>query len=191
MNHPRCVGWGEMGLDYHYDNPPREIQRDVFACQLRHAVRLGKLLTIHEADDDTERILKEIVPKDHRIYIHCFTDTPEFAHRLLSHFPNLYISITGVITFTTNLNTAQVIRHMNPQPSTPSDLRILLETDTPYMVPANIYASLTSLSGNRLPLSHSAMIPWTADFVSRVLKEKERETDGDGWDSKKVLEVGR
>ncbi|KAJ8089492.1 hypothetical protein PM082_014746 [Marasmius tenuissimus] len=193
MSHPRCVGWGEMGLDYHYDNSPREIQRQVFSRQLRHAVRLGKPLTIHtrEADDDTERILKEIVPKDHRIHIHCFTDTPEFAQRLLSHFPNLYIGITGVITFTTNLNTAQVIRQMNPQPSTPSDLRILLETDAPYMVPANIYASLSSLSGNRLPLSHSAMIPWTADFVSGVLKEKEGETDGDGWDSMKVLEVGR
>ncbi|KAJ8089490.1 hypothetical protein PM082_014743 [Marasmius tenuissimus] len=75
---------------------------------------------------------------------------------------------------------------MKPQPS---DLRILLETDAPYMVPTNIYASLSSLSGNRLPLSHSAMIPWTADFVSGVLKEKEGETDG--WDSTKVLEVGR
>ncbi|KAL0057039.1 hypothetical protein AAF712_016340 [Marasmius tenuissimus] len=172
--HPRCVGWGEMGLDYHYDNSPREIQRDVFARQLRHA-----------------RILKGIVPKDYRIHIHCLTDTPEFAQCLLSHFPNLYIGITGVITFTTNLNTAQVICQMNPQPSTPSDFQILPETDAPYMVPANIYASLTSLSGNRLPLSHSAMIPWTTDFVSGVLKEKERETDGDGWDSKKVLEVGR
>ncbi|KAL0057351.1 hypothetical protein AAF712_016012, partial [Marasmius tenuissimus] len=182
MSHPRCVGWGEMGLDYHYDNSPREIQRDVFARQLRHAVRLRKPLTIHtrEADNDTERILKEIVPKDHRIHIHCFTDTPEFAQHLLSHFLNLYIDITGVITFTTNLNTAQVIRQVNPQPSTPSGLRI-------YMVPANIYASLSSLSGNRLPLSHSAMIPWTADFVSEVLKEGE----ADGWDSKKVLEVGR
>ncbi|KAL0056648.1 hypothetical protein AAF712_016745 [Marasmius tenuissimus] len=131
MSHPRCVCWGEMGLDYHYDNSPREIQQDVFARRLRHAVRLGKPLTIHtrEADDDTERILKEIVPKDHRIYVQCFTDTPEFAQRLLSHFPNLYIGITGLITFTTNLKTAQVIRHMNPQPSTPSDLWILLETD--------------------------------------------------------------
>ncbi|KAK1218233.1 hypothetical protein PQX77_019084 [Marasmius sp. AFHP31] len=191
MTHPRCVGWGEMGLDYHYDNSPREIQRDVFARQLRHAVRLGKPLTIHtrEADDDTERILKEIVPKDHPIHIHCFTDTPEFADRLLSHFPNLYIGITGVITFTTNLNTSSVIRRMPP-----SELRILLETDAPYMVPANIYGSLSSLLGNRLPLSHSAMIPWTADFVSGVLKEgKEGDGEGEqgGWDSAKVLEVGR
>jgi TatD DNase family protein len=115
MAHPRCVGWGEIGLDYHYDNSPREQQQEVLRRQLRHAVRLGKPLTIHtrEAEEDTERILKEEVPKDHKvqssgldiplfcspysmqIHVHCFTDSPQFAQRLLDHFPNLYIGITG------------------------------------------------------------------------------------------------
>jgi TatD DNase family protein len=69
MQHSRCVSWGEMGLDYHYDNSPRSIQQDVFARQLRHAVRLGKPLTIHtrEAEEDTERLLKELVPKEHPV----------------------------------------------------------------------------------------------------------------------------
>ena len=69
MQHPRCVGWGEMGLDYHYDNSPRLIQQEVFIRQLKHAVQLGKPLTIHtrEAEEDSERILKEYVPKDHRV----------------------------------------------------------------------------------------------------------------------------
>lgn len=69
MSHPRCVGWGEMGLDYHYDLSPRDIQRIVFRRQLKHAVRLGKPLTIHtrEADEDTEMILKEEVPKEHKV----------------------------------------------------------------------------------------------------------------------------
>ncbi|KAG1894630.1 uncharacterized protein F5891DRAFT_1281532 [Suillus fuscotomentosus] len=64
MAHPRCVGWGEMGLDYHYDNSPRTIQQEVFIRQLNHAVRLGKPLTIHtrEAEADTERILMEHCP---------------------------------------------------------------------------------------------------------------------------------
>ena len=67
MAHPRCVGWGEM--DYHYDNSPRDIQQRVFLQQLRQAVKLTKPLTIHtrEADEDTLRILKEEVPKDHRV----------------------------------------------------------------------------------------------------------------------------
>lgn len=69
MAHPRCVGWGEMGLDYHYNNSPREVQQCVFVRQLKHAVGLGKPLTIHtrEAEEDSERILKEHVPKDHRV----------------------------------------------------------------------------------------------------------------------------
>lgn len=69
MAHPRCVGWGEIGLDYHYDLSDREIQRRVFSRQLRHAVKLGKPLTIHtrEAEEDTERILKEEVPKDWKV----------------------------------------------------------------------------------------------------------------------------
>ena len=69
MAHPRCVGWGEIGLDYHYDNSPREIQQRVFVRQLREAVKLGKPLTIHtrEAEEDTERILKQYVPTDHKV----------------------------------------------------------------------------------------------------------------------------
>jgi TatD DNase family protein len=69
MKHPRCVALGEIGLDYHYDNSPRDIQQGVFERQLRLAVRLGKPLTVHtrEAEDDTERILKAEVPKNHRV----------------------------------------------------------------------------------------------------------------------------
>ena len=119
MAHPRCVGWGEIGLDYHYDNSPRDLQQRVFIRQLRQAIKLSKPLTIHtrEADEDTLRILKEEVPKDHRvshlippssqftsdvyckkIHVHCFTDTPEFGKKLLDHFPNLYIGVTGIFS---------------------------------------------------------------------------------------------
>jgi Tat protein secretion system quality control protein TatD with DNase activity len=69
MAHPRCVGWGEIGLDYHYDNSPRDVQQSIFIRQLRNAVKLRKPITIHtrEAEEDTERILKEEVPEDHRV----------------------------------------------------------------------------------------------------------------------------
>ncbi|KAL0948750.1 hypothetical protein HGRIS_008883 [Hohenbuehelia grisea] len=228
MAHPRCVGWGEIGLDYHYDLSPRDVQQDVFSRQLRHAVKLGKPLTVHtrEADEDTERILKAEVPSDHKvrppstfrdpifdalflecnqIHIHCFTDTPEFAQRLLDHFPNLYIGITGVITYSSNLNTSATIKNMIQPPSEPQSeatsdrpptatgeslpstsiprgrLRILLETDAPYMVPGNIYdaPSLSTLKNKRLPICHTAMIPWTAEFVASVL--------GDGRTAEDVL----
>ncbi|KAF7330627.1 hypothetical protein MSAN_02456600 [Mycena sanguinolenta] len=76
---------------------PRPVQQAVFARQLRHAVCLGKPLTVHmqEADEDTERILKEEVSREHKIHIHCFTDSPAFAQRQLDWFQNLYIGITG------------------------------------------------------------------------------------------------
>lgn len=183
MAHPRCVSWGEMGLDYHYDHSPRDIQKLVFTRQLRLAVKLGKPLTIHtrEAEEDTEVILKEEVPKDHRIHIHCFTDSPDFAQRLLAHFPNLYIGITGVVTYSSNTNTSDIVRAMvSSSPSAP--LRILLETDAPYMVPGNIYASLNDVKG-RLPICHTAMLPWTAAFVANVA--------GKNWTADSVMSVAR
>jgi hypothetical protein len=61
MAHPRCVGWGEIGLECHYDNSPRDIQQTIFARQLAHIVRLGKPLTIYtrKAEADTERIHRQ------------------------------------------------------------------------------------------------------------------------------------
>lgn len=96
MKHPRCVGWGEMGLDYHYDNSPRDIQQQVFIRQLKQAVNLKKPLTIHtrEADSDTERILKEHVPKEHPASFHLFIypssliiDRRLDSHSLLHRLP--------------------------------------------------------------------------------------------------------
>jgi len=103
---------------------------------------------------------------------------------MLEHFPNLYIGITGVITYTTNVNTAAVIRQM----STSGSLRILLETDAPFMVPSNLYTTLTDMKG-RLPLSHSAMIPWTAEFVAFIANQACG--DSDKWTVEKVLREAR
>ncbi|KAJ7621316.1 hydrolase [Roridomyces roridus] len=211
MAHPRCVGWGEMGLDYHYDNSPRPIQQEVFTRQLRCAVRLKKPLTIHtrEADDDTERILKAEVPKDHKIHIHCFTDSPAFAQRLLDWFPNLYIGITGVITYATNTDTSTTVRNMFlPSSPSPHRLRIVLETDAPYMVPTPVYDlpvfAKPEVKGTRLPLCHSGMVPWTAGFVANLLpKPQPQEEVAEGqaesagaigeeiWDAARVMSVAR
>ncbi len=69
----------------------------------------------------------------------------------------------------------------------PSDaLRIVLETDAPFMVPGNLYNSLPEIKGRRLPLCHTAMLPWTAEFVSRVANEA-----GGTWDLESVMKVAR
>lgn len=187
MKHPRCVGWGEIGLDYHYNLSPPDVQRSVLTRQLQLAVTLGKPITIHtrEADKDIEEILKTVVPREHPIHVHCFTDTVELAKSLLDHFPNLYIGVTGVITYATNQNTAGVIKHLAGTPSSASPrLRIVLETDSPYMIPSNLTQQTLGLkSGQKLPISHSGMIPWTADFVANLA--------GEGWDVDKVLAISR
>ncbi|KAK4051935.1 hypothetical protein OIV83_002640 [Microbotryomycetes sp. JL201] len=194
--HPRCVGWGEVGLDYHYDNSPRDIQQDVLRRQLRAAIgsKLDKAITIHtrEADDDIWRILTEEVPREQRLHIHCFTDSPQLASKLLDHFPHLMIGITGVITYSSNLNTAQVVRDMAPNcsPSNPGALRILLETDAPYMIPSNMGppTSLGMKGGQKLPHSHSGMLPWTASFIAQILNENRTE---DLWTTQDVIRVAR
>ncbi|KAH7100329.1 hydrolase, partial [Auriculariales sp. MPI-PUGE-AT-0066] len=198
MKHPRCVSFGEIGLDYHYSFSEHPVQQEVFRRQLSHAVKLQKPITIHtrEAEDDTEKIMKELIPRDHRVHVHCFTDSPEFAERLLDHWPNLFIGITGVVTYTTNLNTPEILRRLanRVKDGTDKTLRILLETDGPYMTPSNIYESLPELKkengGNaqRLPLCHSGMVPWTAEFVSEVVQGIDR-PDGQSWMTESILDV--
>ncbi|KAF7377485.1 hypothetical protein MSAN_00170500 [Mycena sanguinolenta] len=89
MTQPRCVGWGEIGVDYHHDNSPRPVQQAVLTRQVQHA----QPLPIHtrEADKDTERTLKEGVPRGHKIHIHRFTDSPALAQRLLDWFPTFLL----------------------------------------------------------------------------------------------------
>ncbi|CUA75237.1 TatD DNase family protein [Rhizoctonia solani] len=212
MKHERNVGWGEMGLDYHYDNSPRDVQRAVLIRQLEHAIKLGKPLTIHtrEADEDIWNILSTHVPKEWKIHIHCFTDSPDLAKKLLDHFPNLYIGITGVITYATNENTSAVVRTLATSPPVDpsrSPLRILLETDAPYMVPSNLtkhqQQTFGLKSNARMPLCHAGMIPWTAEFVAKEANQgvidqvvKEVENGGEAgekkvWTAAEVMKIAR
>ena len=112
----------------------------------------------------------------------------------------------GVITYATNTDTSTVIRNMtsstsastDPQSSLsaaapdPSSLRILLETDAPYMVPANLYNDLPAIRGKKLPICHSAMVPWTARFVADIANGSSGSEDSDGpWSADEVMKVAR
>ncbi|GAA5967381.1 hypothetical protein JCM11641_000528 [Rhodosporidiobolus odoratus] len=196
-SHPSCVGWGEMGLDYHYSKSPHDVQQDILRRQLRTAIGTGldKAITIHtrEADDDILRILTEELPKETRIHIHCFTDSPILAASLLAHFPNLFIGITGVVSFSSNVNTAQVIRDLGKDcsPEKPEGLRIVLETDAPFMVPTTLPTKeLKMTSKQRFPFSIPAVLPYTAEYVARVLNEGKAE-DARKWNTVDVLRQAR
>lgn len=148
---PNAVAWGEIGLDYFYDKSPREVQREVFAKQLRLAVTTGKPIVIHsrDADDDTYTVLRENVPADYPLHLHCFTNDPDWGYKMLAAFPNLYVGLTGAVTFIDRLK--EFARRV--------DLgRLLLETDGPFMAPAPYRGSL----------SHPGLIPTVADYIAKL-----------------------
>jgi TatD DNase family protein len=121
-----ACGVGEVGLDYHYDFSPRDVQHLVFRAQIRLANRLGLPVIIHtrEATDDTFRILEEEGAT--RGVFHCFTGDVAMARRALGI--GFHLSYAGILTFPKagDLREAAKI--------TPMD-RLLSETDAPYLAP--------------------------------------------------------
>jgi len=127
--HPKVIAWGEIGLDYHYDNSPRDVQREAFRKQLRMARGRGLPVSIHtrEAEADTLAILgDEWKGSGLGGVIHCFTGTRAFAEAAVEL--GFYISFSGVITF----KKVEALRETAR--SIPVD-RILIETDSPFLAP--------------------------------------------------------
>lgn len=144
----KVVALGEIGLDYHYDFSPREVQKRVFEEQLQLAQKKDVPVIIHarEATQDTMELLHRYQPKG---VVHCFTGSAETAKECVKL--GLYIGFTGVVTFPNARKTLEVID------VTPID-KILLETDCPYMAPV-------PYRGKR---STSDMIEKTAEVVARI-----------------------
>lgn len=124
--HPKVIAIGEIGLDYHYDFAPRDVQKRVFIEHLHAARDLGLPIIIHtrEAWDDTFEILEEHWRG--RGIMHCFSGGPREAERCLAM--GFYLAFGGVITFPKSLDVQEAAR------LAPKD-RILLETDAPYLAP--------------------------------------------------------
>ena len=119
---------GEIGLDYHYDLAPREVQREVFRRQLYVAAELGRPVVIHtrEADEDTLAILTELGEPTVPGVLHCFTGDAAMATRAVEL--GLHISFSGIITF----RAADSVRDAA---AVVPDERLLMETDAPYLAP--------------------------------------------------------
>lgn len=127
--HPRCVAIGEAGLDYFYDNAPREAQAIGLRRHIAAARITGLPLVIHSraADDDMATILEEEAGQGAFPFVlHCFTAGPNLAQRALAL--GGYISFSGIITF----KNAEEIRDVAK--FVPAD-RYLVETDAPYLAP--------------------------------------------------------
>lgn len=125
---PRVVAVGEVGLDYHYDHSPRELQATVFRQMIDLAKRLGKPLVIHtrSAPLETLLILEEEGARDVGGIIHCFSEDRAFAQRALEL--DFDLSFSGIVTF----RTAKAIQDVA---TWAPEGRILVETDSPYLAP--------------------------------------------------------
>ena len=117
---------GEIGLDYHYDYAPRDVQQQVFAAQIELARERAQPVIIHtrEAIDDTFAILEE--SRGVIGVFHCFTGDPAMAKRALDL--GFYVSFAGILTFPK----ADILREVAKL--TPAE-RLLIETDSPYLAP--------------------------------------------------------
>ena len=126
VGHAKVLAVGEIGLDYHYNFSPPEVQREVFAAQLQLAAEAGKPVVIHtrEAWEDTLRLVRESGVSEG--IMHCFTGGPREAREALD--AGFHLSFAGMITFPK----AQAIR--DAAALTPDD-RLLVETDAPYLAP--------------------------------------------------------
>ena len=127
--HPKVVAIGEAGLDYFYDNSPREAQATGFRRHIAAARASGLPLVIHarDADADVAAILEEEMGKGaFTAVLHCFTGGNELAQRGLAL--GLYISFSGILTF----KRSEALREVAAR--VPLD-RLLVETDAPYLAP--------------------------------------------------------
>jgi TatD DNase family protein len=127
--HPKVVGIGETGLDYYYDNSPREAQREKFRVHIDAARRSGLPLIVHtrDADDDMAEILTaEKAKGDFSAVMHCFSSGRALAEKAIAL--GFYLSISGIVTF----KSAQDLRDIVAD--TPRE-RLLVETDAPFLAP--------------------------------------------------------
>ena len=124
--HDKVKAIGEIGIDYHYEDIPRELQMKAFRMQMELARELGLPVIVHEreAHEDGMAVVREF--PDVTGVFHCYSGSAEMARQLVDK--GWYIGFTGVLTFKNArkaIETAQAI---------PVD-RIVLETDCPYMAP--------------------------------------------------------
>ena len=145
---PRVVAIGEIGLDYHYDFSPRDVQQRVFEAQLKLALELDMPVVIHdrEAHGDTMDLLRRYRPKG---ILHCFSGSAEMAREIVGL--GMYVAFGGAVTF------KNARKPLEAAAAVPLD-RLLVETDCPYMTPE-------PFRGRRCDSAH---IAYTAERLAQV-----------------------
>src|SRR6202453_3791844 len=172
--HPKCVGIGEAGLDYHYDYAPREVAARVFRAQIAMGGELALPLVIHarDADDDVAAILREeMAAGAFQAVLHCFTSSRALAETGLEL--GLYVSFSGVLTFKNSGELREIAR------AVPLD-RVLVETDAPFLAPVPYrgksnepayVAATAKVLADVKNVSEAALAATTTDNVLRLFSK--------------------
>ena len=144
----KVVAVGEIGLDYHYEEHGRDIQKKAFEEQLKLAAELDMPVVIHSRDawEDTMELLRKYRPKG---VMHCFSGSAETAREIVTM--GMYVGFTGVVTFK---NAKKALKALE---AVPLD-RLLVETDCPYMAP----------EPNRGKRNYSGYLPYTVAAMAAV-----------------------
>ena len=164
--HEKCVAVGEIGLDYHWEEPEREIQKEWFAMQLALARELSLPVVIHSRDAarDTIDIMTAENARDLGGVIHCYSYTRETAGVFLDM--GFYIGIGGVITFTNARKLKEAAQYI------PID-RIVVETDCPYLAP----------EPNRGRRNSSLYLPYVVEALAALKGLTEEEVRRAVWEN--------
>lgn len=147
----KVVAVGEIGLDYHYDEPKKDVQKEWFVKQLHLAKEIGKPVIIHSRDaaKDTMDIMTIEHAEEIGGVVHCYSYTKEVAKTFLDM--GFYFGIGGVVTFSNGKKLKETVEIL------PMD-RILLETDCPYLAP----------TPNRGKRNSSLYIPFIAEEIAKI-----------------------
>jgi TatD DNase family protein len=129
--HTKVVGIGETGLDYFYDNSPRDAQISSFSDHIKASIELNLPLIIHtrDADEDTIACLKDVGQGKARGVFHCFSGSHELALQALEL--GFFISFSGILTFKNATNLRQIAQEIPME-------RLLVETDAPFLAPVPV-----------------------------------------------------
>jgi TatD DNase family protein len=141
LAHPRVKAVGEIGLDYHYDFAPRDIQEKVFSELLDLAAKKGKPVMIHSRLAEEKAFEMTAAAGLEKALFHCFTGSLETARRIQAR--GYYIGVTGIATFN-NPSNAELVRQLDPE-------RLITETDCPFLAPK-------PFRGKRCEPAHIAII---------------------------------
>ena len=126
--HPKIIGIGETGLDFHYNHSEKEDQIESFEKHIKASIDLNIPLIVHsrDAEKETLEIFKKYKNDNLKILMHCFTGSKNFAEKLLDY--NTYFSASGIITFKNSIELQKTFSFI------PID-RLLIETDSPFLAP--------------------------------------------------------